>query len=148
MSVRVKGGTTLFLMLLLSLSLGCGASGPERTEVQGTVSFDGTPVESGSIAFIPSEGTVGPSTGGSIIAGTYHLASGEGPVIGPHRVEIRAMRNTGQQVKAGEGADDPEALVDDIEMFSPATFNSQSTLTADIQSGTNELDFDLKSSAN
>ena len=145
MSVYARGWTSLFLMLLLSTANGCGETGPDRAEVQGKVTFDGTLVESGTIGFVPIEGAVGPVTGGAISGGAYHLAESEGPVIGPHRVEIRATRKTGQQVKAGEGADDPDAMVDEIEMFIPANYNSQSTLTADVQPGANEFNFDLKS---
>ncbi len=134
----------MFLILPLATAFGCGGSGPPRGEVQGTVTFNGTPLESGSIAFTPIEGTKGPSTGGRISDGAYHIPENEGPVVGQHCVEIRATRPTGEQVKAGEGADDPEAMVDQVEMFIPAEYNSQSTLTAEIQAGTNELDFDLQ----
>ena len=148
MSVRFQSCMILPFLLLLIAAAGCGDSGLERAEVHGNVTFDGTPVESGSIAFIPAQGTQGPSAGGAISSGSYHLARADGPVPGPHRVEIRATRKTGQQVEAGEGASDPTAMVDEITMFIPDKYNSQSTLTADVQPGANEFNFDLEGAAN
>jgi hypothetical protein len=136
----------VFALALLTAMIGCGESGPERAEVRGTVTLDGTPVESGSISFIPIEGTEGPSTGGAITNGAYHLTRSDGPVIGKHRVQILASRPTGRQIEAGEGADDPNAMIDEIEMYIPPEYNTKSKLTADIESGTNQVDFALQSS--
>jgi hypothetical protein len=82
-------------VLLVALSwtiVGCGEAGGERAEVRGKVTFEGVPVESGSIAFAPIEGTKGPSVGGAIKGGEYHIRRGEGPVSGPHRVMILGTR--------------------------------------------------------
>lgn len=132
----------LFPVLLLAPVIGCGDGG-SRAEVSGSVTFEKAPVEAGSIAFIPIEGTKGPSTGGSIQAGKYHIPRRDGPVIGPHRVEIRATRTTGEQVPAGPGSPDPSAMVDVVQMFIPSKYNSASALTANIQAGVNTFDFDL-----
>lgn len=141
---RWGGWVGLTTTLLLLMAVGCGDSGPPRATVQGRVTFDGVPIESGSIAFIPAQGTKGPSVGGSIRGGSYHLPSKDGPVVGPHRVEIRATRKTGRQVQAGSEAANPSATIDEIEMFIPLKYNSESTLTADVQSGTNTFDFELR----
>ena len=143
MSIRFRSCLALPFLLALSAAAGCGDAGPERAEVLGKVTFEGTPVESGSIAFIPAQGTTGPSVGGGISGGAYRIARSDGPCLGPHRVEIRATRKTGRQVPAGEGASDPAAMIDEIEMFIPEKYHSKSTLTANIQSGTNECDFEL-----
>ena len=124
---------------------GCGGdSGPERAEVSGSVTFAGQPIETGSIAFIPDGATSGPSVGGSIRDGMYHIPRSEGPVIGTHRILIQATRPTGQQVEAGEGADDPAAMVDEVEMYIPERYNRNSELTADVQPGSNQFDFALE----
>jgi hypothetical protein len=143
MNNRFRRRLALPLLLALQAIAGCGDAGPERAEVLGKVTFEGTPVASGSIAFIPAPGTTGPSVGGAINDGAYRIARSQGPVLGSYRVEIRATRKTGRQVAAGEGADDPAAMVDEVEMFIPEKYHSQSTLTADIQSGVNEFDFQL-----
>ncbi|NLF71749.1 MAG: hypothetical protein GX575_22185 [Candidatus Anammoximicrobium sp.] len=143
MSVRFRVCLVLPWLLTLCTAAGCGDAGHERAEVLGKVTFDGAPVESGSIALIPAQGTIGPSVGGAISGGAYRIARSEGPCLGPHRVEIRATRQTGRQVAAGEGASDPNAMIDEVEMFIPEKYHSNSTLTADIKAGVNEFNFDL-----
>jgi hypothetical protein len=79
--------------------------------------------------------------------GKYHLRGNEAPVVGKHRVLIQATRSTGRQVEAGEGADDPNTMVDEVEMFIPAKYNRSSELTVDIQPGSNEFPFALDADA-
>jgi len=149
MRVRCRGGMAwLSLFVLLGTAVGCGESGVERAEVQGNVTFDGTPVESGTISFIPIEGTQGPSAGGAITDGSYHIPPDKGPVIGKHRVQIVGTRKTGKQMKAGPEAEDPNAIIDEIEMFIPPEYNTRSELTVDVEPGTNEFDFDLEPTGN
>ena len=143
MGVRFQSCAAVLLMLLGSILTGCGGGGLDRAEVRGRVTFEGAPVQSGSIAVIPAAGPSGPSVGAAINGGTYEIARTEGPVPGSYRVEIRATRKTGQQIEAGEGADDPSAMIDEIEMYIPPEYNSDSTLTAEVQAGTNEIDFAL-----
>ena len=64
-------------IILLSLCLGCGR---EEIHIAGNVTFDGKPLEEGTIEFIPIEGTAGPSTGGSIRAGRYECSKDTGLV--------------------------------------------------------------------
>lgn len=56
---------------------GCGSN---RPAVQGTVLFNGEPVDGGAINFIP-QGDVGSGTSASaeIVAGKYYLPAGPGP---------------------------------------------------------------------
>ena len=130
--------------LVVVLLCGCGGQdGPERAGVSGTVTAGSQPVEQGSITFMPSGQTTGPSAGGTIKNGSYSIDREHGPVVGSHRVQIRAMRKTGKQVPAGPPAP-PEAMVDEVEQFIPPKYNSQSTLTAEVQSGSNTLDFKLQ----
>ena len=49
---------------------GCGSA---TVPLWGEVTFDGKPLESGTIEFIPVEGTPGPSTGGTITDGQYDV---------------------------------------------------------------------------
>jgi len=141
MRISFRSGLAFLLILVLSATAGCGGvTGPE---VRGSVTFAGSPLESGSISFIPIEGTPGPAGGGAIVGGKYHVASGQGLGTGTHRVEIRATRKTGRNVEAGPGTDDPNSLVEEVQMFIPPDYNTKSTLVANVQAGTNELDFDL-----
>lgn len=124
---------------------GCGGNGAElnRAEVSGDVTVNGAPLEEGSIAFLPTEGTQGPSVGGTINQGRYLIPVEEGPVVGTYRVEIRATRETGRKIEAGPPSP-PGTMIDEVKAFIPAKYNAKSTLTAEIKSGTNESDYDLR----
>ena len=101
--------------LIVALSLfGCDGDGLQRATVRGTVTVDGQPLQSGSIALLPQPGTKGPSVGGAIESGSYVLAGDSGPVRGSYRVEIRATRKTGRQVR-NTMRPPPDNLVDEIE---------------------------------
>lgn len=145
MKIETKAWAALCLIAVVLVIMGCAKTdGLNRVEVSGTVTFDGAPLESGSIAFIPDAGTTAPSVGGPIQAGKFHLTTAEGPVAGKYKVMIRASRPTGRQVEAGPGASDPTAMVDEVEMFIPEKYNSKTELTAEIGPSTGELSFDLK----
>lgn len=118
-----------------------------RAEVHGKVYFGGVPVESGSIAFVPVEGTLGPSVGGAIQGGEYRIPRNQGPLSGPYRVMILGTRKTGRKVREGEGSADFNALVDEVEMFIPQKYNIESSLKVDVKPGNNELDFELSGDA-
>ncbi len=133
--------------VLLALS-GCGgASGPERCAVSGAVSYEGTAIESGSIAFLPTSGK-GPSAGGAIKDGRYEISAELGPGIGAHRVEIIGLKSEGTKTVEGVqghvGGPSGTSTVAELKMIVPDVFNTKSTLTADIKSGANKLDFPLK----
>jgi len=128
----------LALVLACSFAAGCGG-GP--LTVKGNVSYDGKPVEDGSITFEPADGK-GPALGGKIEGGHYEVS---GPALpGKKTVRIIAARKTGRQIDAGPPA--PKGTkTDEIDRYIPAIYNDKSTLTVDVVSGkVNEHDFPLK----
>jgi hypothetical protein len=134
--------TALLVVVFLVTSIGCGDG---KVHVQGTVTFDGQPVDHGAISFDPADGR-GPNTGGEITDGNYDLSGNAGATPGKKIVRIRAYRGTGRKVEAGPPAP-PGTLVDQIEGYIPARYNDNTTLTADIVPGKiNEIDFQLLSS--
>lgn len=135
---RKPVGTSLGMAILASISLsGCGGTdGVTRGSVEGTVRVDGTPVEQGTISFVPAEGTKGPAAYGVITNGKYALtASDRGPVVGRHKVQIEAFCHLGK--KNPEGEPIKEQVV-------PERFNSQTTLVMEVTKGQNKRDFDLQ----
>jgi hypothetical protein len=137
-----------FAVLLFALvafgAAGCGgAGGPERASVTGKVTFDGEPVDNGTIELVPVEGTAHISAGAAIVNGQYAVAQDRGPMLGKHKVVIRAMRKTGKMVPVGGPAGD--AMVEESEAYIPAKYNTNTELAIDIKSGENQHDFDLKS---
>lgn len=134
----------VFVSLLVGLAGGCGnKSGPERAVVSGKVTLDGVPVESGAISFAPTGETQGLTAGGTITGGEYKLDAERGPIIGTHKVRINAGKKTGRQVQAAMSA--PGTMTDEVVEAVPARFNSQTTLTREVKSGENKLDFELTS---
>lgn len=120
---------------MLLVVVGCGESaGPERVAVQGVISVDGTPLRNGAITFVPTEGTGGPKASAKIVHGSYELEASRGPVVGTHRVEIRAEQ------ELGFALDDPEdfdkhALETLPPNPIPPQFNQDSVLTFEAKSG-------------
>lgn len=129
----------MFLLAALALVLaGCGGA----TSVAGKVTWDGKPVEKGTITFEPADGK-GQSTGGAIEGGRYELKGATTPGPGKQIVRIRGMRKTGKSIKAGPPFP-PEKMIEEEEEFLPAGYNVNSTLTAEISAGVaNEKDFEL-----
>lgn len=115
----------------LLLIAGCGKSGTPKYPISGKVSFDGKPVATGDLQFIPADPKLGP-TAGKINDGQFHFDS----FAGPQRVEIRALRQVpGAAPILGEY---PQ------ENILPAKYHAQSELTANVTpEGPNEFVFEL-----
>ena len=138
---RRRNGLLLIVVLSLAVA-GCeGQAGPERASVAGKVTFDGAPLENGTIELRPAEGVDGVSAGAAILNGQYNIPSDKGPFLGKHQVIIFAMRETGKMVPAGGPAGD--AMVPESEQYIPAKYNSTTELSIEIQSGENQQDFEL-----
>lgn len=130
-------------LMVLVLATGCGRKTSNRGAVRGEVTFNGQPIENGSILFAAMDGTDRVTTGGRIEKGRYRLSRDVGPSLGTNRVEIRATEKTGRMVQkvmapAGEMMEETRSIL-------PATYNNNSTLTAEIKSGDNVIDFRLTS---
>jgi hypothetical protein len=122
---------------------GCQNRSSNRANVSGKVSLDGKPVTRGSILFVPSETVGGTAAGGAIVDGEYILHDACAPYIGKNRVEIRALRGTGRMVQkplAPQGD-----MVDERTEAVASRFNSEATLTFEIQNGNNTASFDVTS---
>jgi hypothetical protein len=139
----MKSNVFYIVMALVCLAeVGCGPSGPERASVSGKVTLDGKLIEQGTINFLPAEGNAGPSTGGVITNGRYDIRKVDGPVLGKARIELRAWRKTGRQIPNPMSAG---SMMDEkVEAF-PKTFNDESTLLKEVESGHNTFDFELDS---
>ena len=133
-----------FLAVLLVVAAGCGRN-TGKVSIGGDVSYDGEPVASGTIVFMPVEGTQGPSTGGGIEAGRYQVPAQKGPLAGGrYKVEITAMRKTGKTLP---NLFDPKGQpLEAVEQFVPESYNARSKLMVTVTPGANKADFPLRSS--
>lgn len=145
MRISRKGGRRRLTSLAAALALACAGCSGGRVTIEGAATYDGQPIETGSIVFEPAEGT-GASAGGTIEGGRYTAYSEAGVSPGKKIVRITAVRKTGRQVEAGP-PHPAGTTVDEIERYIPANYNTESTLTCEITEGNNEHDFHLQSGA-
>lgn len=123
---------TILLMLLLAVpGIGCGDSKAAVYPVTGTVTFDGTPIENGSIVFDPADGK-----GGAAMAGIVNgEITGEVP-SGEKILRISAVRTSGKKDQYGE---------EETESFIPEKYNLKSDLKETVSAeGENRFVIDLK----
>ncbi len=136
---------TLVLLAMTVSLVGCGGGdGLDRQAVTGTVTLDGQPLATGLITFDPASATAETSTATEIVDGTYTFSSQNGPVPGDYRVVINSSGGESIEPPAGQAPGDtflppPEEKV-------PAKYNSNTTLTATVESGSDEpINFELTS---
>jgi hypothetical protein len=126
--------------LVAGLLVLTGCSG-QRADVSGSVQLDGQPVDEGSIQFIPVEGTAGPSAGGIIKDGRYHVTRDKGVTVGKNRVELRAFRKSGRKVQDPTGL--PGVKTEERVQAFPPEYNDRSTVVKEVRAGSNTIDFDV-----
>ena len=131
----------IFVSLLLA---GCGGSSEDLAPVQGTVTLDGQPLADALVEFELEPGdnvyqrTSGSSSRGKTDAnGRYTLKythEQEGALVGKHVVRITTRSTTIDAT--GKEVSVPERL--------PPRFNLRSELTAEVEPGSNEVNFPLQ----
>jgi len=137
----------LGFVLILTTS-GCGSDGQlETATVSGKVTYNGDPLQIGSLLFVPVGG--GPSAqaniepDGSYTMGTYDLT--DGAIPGEHKVMITAITAPGGSGLPEDQIDGDGAPVSVIpEMFGDL---EKSGLVVKVKSGSNDVDFVLTSTA-
>lgn len=139
------------------LILGCGDSTglEKRYPVSGTVTYQGKPVEKGSINFIPTQ-PEGRAAGGQIEDGDYSLTTaepGDGALPGTYKVTIIAVEVDDTKMKeiAKGGQFHHDAAfakaLRTAKKLVPAKYQlpEMSGLTAEVKAQTNSgVDFELK----
>jgi hypothetical protein len=78
---------TLFLLVCLTLTAGCGSGRPKCVVVGGVVTYRGKPLEGATVVFISA--TSRPATGSTDAQGRFTLqtfSAGDGVVLGDHVV--------------------------------------------------------------
>ena len=122
---------------VLLLLAGCDA-GPQYMPVTGRVTFDGVPIESGVVQFVPADGKSPSAKGGIIKNGEYAAEVAPGEMI---------VRIVGHKVvskrKIYDTPDSP--IMEKTDQFVPKKYNSETILKATITAGKDDLDFKLTS---
>jgi hypothetical protein len=123
--------TTVLATILIA---GCGKS--NLGVVTGTISVDGTPAKSGSIAFFPTN-RKSSTAGSEVVDGRYTAKV----ALGTAKVEIRVPKVVGQK----KLYDTPDSPIKQIMAESlPKKYNDETELKLDVQPGKNPQDYDLK----
>lgn len=130
-----KGSAAAVLAFILMVGCSSAPEGPTLYPVTGTVTFDGTPVAEGRIQFRKTEGDQ-QAFSSEIKDGKYALEAEAGNM----KVEILASRPTGKFDTSNP--DEPPQPVG--EMYIPARYNAESSLTADVKpDADNVIPFEL-----
>jgi len=136
--------STFCCLGLCAALAGCGGSkykGDKRYPMAGEVTFEGQPIDLGSISFIP-DGDKGRATGGTITDGKYEVPEEKGATAGKYRVEIHWLKRTGKKLKDVESGE----MYDERREALPAKLHTNSELTVEVPLPENRYDFKLKSS--
>jgi hypothetical protein len=135
---------TLPVVVGLALCGGCGGPTAEQAPVHGRVTYQGKAIQQGTIVFHPLPPLIARPAGAEIVDGAYAIKE-NGPVLGKHRVEIQAYRKTGRKIPdlKGDVSVPNRPLIDETVPILPASFNVESSLTAEIEPGDNTRDFEL-----
>lgn len=138
-----RRATILRLVAVASMFslFGCGASGPEIGHVEGTITLDSKPLPDAFVFFRHADGgRISQAT--TDANGHYELvftADESGAIVGSNTVRITTFVDPSYD-DSGEllpGTNLPELV--------PAKYNQNTELTVDVQSGSNEFNFDLAS---
>ncbi|UUO08299.1 hypothetical protein M4951_08275 [Blastopirellula sp. J2-11] len=132
------------VLLLVLTGCGRGYNGPERASISGRISLDGQAIETGTIEFLPTAETAGPTAGAKISGGLYEIAEKQGPVLGRYQVRIHAHGKTGRKISPGS-LEAAGTMIDEIGEIIPSKFNEKTTLERDVVAGKNQIDFELNS---
>ncbi len=122
----------LLLFPVLFFASGC-KSGDGKVDVSGTVTFNGKPVEEGTIQFVHTADTADTVT---ITDGKY--ATRIPP--GSKKVAVHAYRKTGEFLR---DPTDKQSGYPVVSNYIPAKFNDQSELTAEVSKSGGVHNFDL-----
>jgi len=158
--IRTRGFTPILLGLLFAGYLtGCSSDGAYES-VTGTVTFDGNPIEQGTISFESTgdSGEAGRRITTVIRNGQYKFDDADGPNTGQHKVFISAFKKLpdASSSSAGKFDKDQELARDEAAReganYIPEKYNTKSTLTVEVASEPDEngeknvkVDFELKS---
>jgi hypothetical protein len=131
-SRHASGVTYLLVLVGLMSTVGCS----DKIAVTGQVSLNNTPVEDGTITFVPVDGK-GPSAGNLIHQGQYSVEV----LPGKKLVRIEGYKTVGT-IKMAIGPKPIDAP--DKRRIVPKQYNSESKLEVDVDSSHREHNFTLE----
>lgn len=110
--------------------------------VKGSVTLDGKPMQSGSVTFVPKQGTDGGGSSGIIGKdGTFELVGpkGQGVPIGEYTILVHCP----QEGSGPDTGENPSADVPPCTVPRKYTLETSSDITNNVKEGTNEVQIEL-----
>jgi hypothetical protein len=117
-------------------AIGCGR-GNGLTEIGGTVTYKGQPVQSGTVKFLSADGS-GPTAAGIIENGRYTMKV----TPGKKQVAIEAFKIVGRRHHHPNDPGSP--MIDVQEQFLPERYNEKTGLVRSVPSEDGRYDFALE----
>lgn len=130
--------SVLTLSLAVAVMVGCGGSdGPDLGTVEGKVTLDGNPLAKATVTYSPVDGgrQSFATTDDDGYYSLKHTPSRDGALIGKHKISITTATSTTNA--NGDDVETPEKL--------PAKYNAETELEREVEAGSNEFNFELKS---
>ncbi len=130
--------------ILISILIGCGGEkypGDKRFPLTGSASYNGQPIDLGSLSLTPAGGDAKSVSGGVIQEGKYEIPEAKGPNAGTYRVELHWLKLTGKQLLDNTTGEMYDERVEGL----PAKFQQKSELTIEVPTPDNTYNFELKS---
>ena len=135
------------LLFVVVLVAGCGPKGPAVNYVEGTVTFDGKPLDKAQLFFHPQDGGL-PATGMTDANGKYKLTSlqgggvGKGATAGDFVVAITRWTDEPSRIERDRASGESMAFFDSV---IPERYTTQHTtpLTFTVVTGKNRFDIDI-----
>lgn len=137
-----RHGSFWGIVVSLTICSGC-QDGPELGEVEGRVTLDGSPLEGATVTFLPDSGGR-PGTGKTNADGRYTLrftGTKWGAPLGRHEVRVSTFAYP-STIEHADGTVTSHPMLPET---LPAKYNQQSELSANVEPGMNEFNFDLTS---
>lgn len=141
MNIVTKLCLTLLVGSITVATIGCSSGPddkPDMGQVTGTVTMDGQPLADATVVFSPENGR--PASGKTDASGKYELIyirDEKGCKIGKCKVSISTL------VEAAEAEGEDNKKPENPEKVA-ASFNTNTTLTAEVKKGENTFDFEVK----
>jgi len=140
---RLFASGCFFISAFLLSTAGCGEPNPlGRRAVHGDVTFQGQPIEYGSIQFMPDDLQRGVSSGAMIEGGKYHIKTSQGLPPGSYKVMITAPDQKQKETVEGPPGEERTVARDRI----PKKYNLQTELKLEVPKarGSQEANFKLE----
>lgn len=106
--IGASRGAMMWLLLTTVVAIGCGDGGPAGATVQGTVTYEGKPLERGVVLFNPTDQEQSASRATIQSDGRYKLTV----VPGEYKVVVNLFTETDSSLEPGDpGYQEPKSLL-------------------------------------